>query len=74
MNATEQLRREPAEMRLYPYACTSAVCGRIEHDGCPMAKELADFRAWVAATDAYVPDPVWSPRFFVARRPASAKR
>ena len=56
--------------RQYPMVCRSMYCGKIE-PSCRTCRHVAEkdtFTAWRLETDAYEPDPVWSPGSFVARR------
>jgi len=57
------------QTRVYPSACTSAFCGRLEcPEDCPRLPALADFKAWREATQAVVADRVWCPNVYTATR------
>lgn len=56
------------ELRVYPACCTSAYCGRVDCTGCRNLSVLQDFKAWVAAHDAVVTDPIWCPLVYTARK------
>jgi len=59
--------------RLYPLCCQSAYCGRTQCEGCRHLPEREAFERWREQTNAFRPDPVWSPSFWQARcsEPAS---
>lgn len=66
--------RDSPRVRVYPSHCTSAFCGRLQCDGCPLLPKLEDFKAWVKATDAVVDDPIWCPSVWTARKPDTRGR
>lgn len=57
------------EIRVYPAACTSAMCGRSSCDGCRNLPALQAFKAWIARTRAVVEDRIWCPLVYTATIP-----
>lgn len=55
------------ETRQYPSCCTSAYCGGTSEDcaTCPNAVVLAEFKDWVARTNAVQVDCIWCPTLYV---------
>lgn len=51
-----------ARTRFVPMPCQSLYCGEIVCSAtCPHLPELQAFHAWQQRTNAYQPDPIWSP-------------
>ena len=53
-------------LRVYPFCCTSAYCGRARCQGCSNEPTLRAFKAWVARAGARVENPVWCPLVYTA--------
>jgi hypothetical protein len=56
------------ETRIYPTCCTSALCGRVECEGCPSKPTLDNFKAWREANQAIREDPIWCPGVWTAQK------
>ena len=64
----EMKSRNP-ETKIYPIACTSAFCGRLDCPAdCPNLPALTDFKEWSERTDAVQADPIWDRLVYEARR------
>lgn len=60
---------EMRDVRVYPYCCLSAQCGRTSCPAdCPRLPVLQEFKRWVEKNDAQVADEIWCPTVYVATK------